>query len=202
MDSPSTSNPAVRATIEDAAGNGPRTSEATTGTPSKRLTQSSSSSEKLTSLTTTTLQFLANASSEKLGACAIGLCASTYLILGRVGLVLIGAVGGVVLHATWESSGDERGGPQNSIHPSLSKRREVGLEVAKRVLDWRDENKPAGNEDAQVEEAQSEGLTAPRRLDLSGFKSETGAALTNLVDAIIRDYVQCVLSQALSALAY
>src|SRR5690242_15354889 len=45
-----------------------------------------------------TLRFFANASNETLGACVVGLCASTYLVLGRFGLVLIGAVGGVVLH--------------------------------------------------------------------------------------------------------
>src|SRR3954451_11700486 len=43
-----------------------------------------------------TLRFFATASNETLGACVVGLCASTYLVLGRVGLVLIGAVGGVV----------------------------------------------------------------------------------------------------------
>ena len=83
-----------------------------------------------------TLHFFANASNETLGACAVGLCASTYLVLGRVGLVLIGAVGGIVLHATWESQ-QGAGSDGDEAHANRRKK-ELGIEVAHRILDWRD----------------------------------------------------------------
>src|SRR5277367_4066951 len=69
-------------------------------TPQVTSTSTSLVSEKLRDLTNATLNFLSTASNETLGAFVVGLAASTYLVLGRLGLVLIGAVGGVILHAT------------------------------------------------------------------------------------------------------
>ncbi|OCT53662.1 PX domain-containing protein [Cladophialophora carrionii] len=126
-----------------------------------------------------TLKFLANASNETLGACAVGLCASTYLVLGRVGLVLIGAVGGVVLHATWES---HYGGRSEEEKAELDRRRkELGVEVARRVLDWRERRAP-GDDESDSNES--------KVLDYSDFEPETRASLTNFTDAVMRDYVR------------
>ncbi|KAJ4541560.1 hypothetical protein HRR78_007444 [Exophiala dermatitidis] len=129
-----------------------------------------------------TLRFFANASNETLGACAAGLCASTYLVLGRVGLVLIGAVGGVVLHATWES---QYSGESDTAETHGNRRRkELGLEVAHRVLGWREKSrKEEENENRLKADA------APKALDFSDFEPETRKALTSLTDAVIRDYV-------------
>jgi len=146
-------------------------------------------------LTDRTLQFLATASNETLGACLVGLSAGTYLILGRVGLVLIGVVGGVVLHATFEGNahnGD--GGEQQGKNPD-TRRRELAVDVAHRILDWRDSNQ--GQETSSREDdnsALSLKLYSGKPLDYSEFKPETAAALTELTDAVIRDYVKYVLS--------
>ncbi|OAP59049.1 hypothetical protein AYL99_06347 [Fonsecaea erecta] len=132
-----------------------------------------------------TLKFFANASNETLGACAVGLCASTYLVLGRVGLVLIGAVGGVVLHATWENR--YGGGLDGESKEINQRRKELGIEVAQRVLDWREgREKPKDEEDDSLVDSRVELKT----LDYTDFEPETRAALTNLTDAVIRDYVQ------------
>lgn len=199
MDSSSPPPPSAGAAIENAVASETNTLETIKEPPLNDLIHSSSPTQKVTSFTTSTLEFLANASSETLGACTIGLCASTYFILGRVGLVLIGAVGGIVLHATWETSGNERSGPQGNLHPNRSKKRELGLEVAKRVLDWREGNKSSWSEDTQLETERSEGLTASTQLNSSEFRPETGAALHSLIDAVIRDYIQCVMSYVSSA---
>ncbi|EXJ61448.1 uncharacterized protein A1O5_11764 [Cladophialophora psammophila CBS 110553] len=132
-----------------------------------------------------TLKFFANASNETLGACAVGLCASTYLVLGRVGLVLIGAVGGIVLHATWEN---QNGGRSDVENKEINRRRkELGIEVAQRVLDWRERRqKPKDDEDDSLTDSKVELKT----LDYSDFEPETRAALTNLTDAVMRDYVK------------
>jgi hypothetical protein len=145
---------------------------------------SSSKSQPLTTaaLIDASLKFFANASNETLGACAVGLCASTYLVLGRVGLVLIGAVGGVVLHATWES---HYGGRSVEERAELERRKkELGIEVARRVLDWR-ERKP----DA-VSQRLDESARDTKPVDYADFEPETRTALNNFTDAVIRDYVK------------
>ncbi|EXJ89590.1 hypothetical protein A1O3_02657 [Capronia epimyces CBS 606.96] len=134
-----------------------------------------------------TLRFFANASNETLGACAIGLGTSTYLVLGRVGLVLIGAVGGIVLHATWES---QYGGESNTEKRESNRRRkELGIEVAHRVLGWRDKNRKDKEDQVVVDEAEVEVQGASTASDYSGFEPETREALASLTDAVIRNYV-------------
>jgi hypothetical protein len=142
-------------------------------------------------LTDRTLHFLATASNETLGACLAGLGAGTYLILGRVGLVLIGVVSGVVLHATWEGhNGDNKATDGKSAE---ARRRELGADIAHRVLDWRNtkthtkEDSEDGSSDLNVQ------LYSGKTLDYSEFKPETAAALAELTDAVIRDYVKYVL---------
>ncbi|KAI9653054.1 MAG: hypothetical protein M1831_006261 [Alyxoria varia] len=133
------------------------------------------------------LRFLSNASNETLGACLVGLGATTYFVLGRVGLILIGVVGGVALHATWESTG-------SSAHDGGSKareaarRREVGADVAKRVLDWQATRSVARNEEDKQWSDQASGNI--KRTDYSDFRPETASALTVLTEAIVRDYVK------------
>ncbi|KAH6644397.1 PXA domain-containing protein [Boeremia exigua] len=148
-------------------------------------------------LTDRALQFLATASNETLGACLIGLGAGTYLILGRVGLVLIGVVGGVVLHATWEGQSQHGEGTGLKGKNSEALKRELGAQVANRILDWR------GQKDTQDGDKEDSDLSlklySGRNLDYSEFKPETAAALTELTDAVVRDYVKWWYSPILPA---
>ncbi|KAL9091466.1 MAG: hypothetical protein Q9165_004852 [Trypethelium subeluteriae] len=140
-------------------------------------------------LTSKALQFLSEASNETLGACLVGLGATTYLVLGRVGLVLMGVVGGVALHAHWESKTDDGGDTESRVRET-KRRKEVGLDVAQRVLDWRRRNMPLGSDDGTESIAtQGFNLHTAKGLDYSGFKPDTAAALSELTDAIIQDYV-------------
>ena len=142
----------------------------------------SNASAKAHDFTSRILEFLSNASNETLGACIVALGATTWLVLGRVGLVIIGVVGGVVLHATWE--GNTQGNATDNIEATEArKRREKGLEIVGRVLDWREKTK----EDTDSDEVESSGQ---KTLDFSDFQPETSAALTALTDAVIRDYVR------------
>ena len=138
-------------------------------------------------LTTRALEFLSNASNETLGACLVGLGAVTWLVLGRVGLVLIGMVGGIVLHATWEENIGSNGNDEARALEAR-KRREKGLDIAARVLEWKErrEGSPEldGAPDAPV------AVPLEKDLDFAGFPSDTRKALTDLVDSIIRDYVK------------
>lgn len=125
-------------------------------------------------LTTRALKFFSTASTETIGAITVGLLACTYLALGRLGLVLIGIILGVALHAAWEKQSSSPGADDEM-------RREKGLDVIKRLLDLRE----VATRDA-VEDADSGALVN----SFASFRPETAAALESLVDAVIRDYVK------------
>ena len=145
-------------------------------------------SAKLQEVTGQILEFLSNATNETLGACIVALGAITYLVLGRVGLVLIGVVGGVVLHATWEENNHTQ--TNESIRESEKRiRRERGLDVITRILDWRNGEQSRGSASENVQ-GQEPALLFSRNLDFSEFQPATSAALTSLTDAVIRDYVK------------
>ncbi|KAF7504483.1 hypothetical protein GJ744_002163 [Endocarpon pusillum] len=183
MDATRSAAPAVETVITEDLEMPKPSTEATT------KQNETSNTSKVRSLTDALLNFLASASNETLGACAVALCASTYLVLGRVGLVLIGTVIGVVLQATWEGSSDEADGTHDGQQKSTSKRKELGIEVAKRLLDWKDRTKGLEN-GIEDEDVKVEVSLATKPLDYSEFKPATAAALTAFTDAIIRDYVK------------
>ena len=67
----------------------------------------------------------------------------------------------------------------------------MNVEVAKRLLDWREERpgQDAGdNNDGQEIKAAS--AASEDGSEYAGFRPATGTALTTLTDAIIRDYVR------------
>lgn len=133
---------------------------------------STSANPSLEELMTRTLRFLAHATPETLSAIAVGLSACTYLIFGRLGLILIGALGGIVLHATWEG---------RSASTGADAQREKGLDIVHRILDLRSTR--AKDEDLEDDSEETPGET------FEGFKPETASALSSFVDAVIRDYV-------------
>lgn len=127
------------------------------------------------------LDFLAHASNETLGACLAGLGATTYLVLGRVGLVIIGVAGGVVLHATWDGvRGDTR--DEETKRRDLERKREAGIEVVRRVL----ERRGAGSAE---EPAPDTKVLASHSLDYSRFGPDTEKALNYFTESVIKDYV-------------
>ncbi|KAF2846767.1 hypothetical protein T440DRAFT_482359 [Plenodomus tracheiphilus IPT5] len=150
-------------------------------------------------LTDRALHFLATASNETLGACLVGLGAGTYLILGRVGLVLIGVVGGVVLHATWEGHSQHGASKETQGKGAEARRRELGVDIAHRVLDWRTKHAQGAGSHERNASSLSLKLYSGTKLDYSDFKPETAAALTELTDAVIRDYVKWWYSPVLPA---
>lgn len=140
-----------------------------------------------------TLQFLSTASNETLGACLAGLGAATYFILGRIGLVLIGLVGGVVLHAIWEERNSQPGNRAESAEAIAKRRREDGLSILHRVLEWRNEDDTRPSEVNGYLNAVGSKPLALKQLNFSELEPATGAALTGLTDAVIRDYVKYML---------
>ncbi|KAI9762541.1 MAG: hypothetical protein M4579_000344 [Chaenotheca gracillima] len=154
--------------------------------PETNTTTTRTTSITARNITNQALDFFSNASNETLGACFVGLGATTYLVLGRVGLVLIGVVGGVVLHASWENSNDGESVAIDARAKENRRRREVGLDVVRRVLDWR-ENKSKEDDDNEIEERL---LAAGKEADFASFAPATREALASFTDAVIRDYVK------------
>lgn len=123
-------------------------------------------------LTTKALRFASNADATTLAGVGVIFAAVVYFILGRLGLILIGAFGGVLGFIAWEAR-----------NPGIARivRGEQGIDVLERLhLD----RKGARSE---KEDENDEQLSIKA---LDEFRPETREALGGLIDAIIRDYVK------------
>lgn len=160
-------------------------------------TATASTAAQLQHLTDRALRFLSHANNETLAACLLGLSATTYLVLGRVGLVLIGVVGGIALHATWEASVYGHGEKSLAQDKEASRKRELALEVTRRVFAWRDERSAQEDDEPDVTPTQLVKPLGDKKQDFSAFQPETAVALNAFTDAIIRDYVKCVVLRSL-----
>ncbi|EHK26240.1 uncharacterized protein TRIVIDRAFT_188607 [Trichoderma virens Gv29-8] len=121
------------------------------------------------------IQFFATATPATLAGFGVGVSAVTYAVLGRLGLVLIGAFGGVVSFIIWESKNPEF---------ARAIRGEDGPQVLDRV--WTDlkavravEKQDDDDDDEQY-----------RMRGFDDFRPETREALSGLVDAIVQNYIK------------
>ena len=171
----------------DAESGDPRSLEIEPVAPQHTIQSGTGSFQRFTDVA---LEFLSKASGETLGACIVGLGAITYLVLGRVGLLLIGVVGGIVLHATWERSEfDLRDG---RFLAADSRRKEAGIDVVRRLLEMRQASEEISDGIAGRATAFAEADAVT--FDFSSFRPSTAAALNGLTDAILRDYIQYEIS--------
>ncbi|KAI1188674.1 hypothetical protein F5B17DRAFT_260801 [Nemania serpens] len=142
-----------------------------TGQQNGSITPSSGQEDDIA---TKVFQFLSTATPGTLGAIAAALAAVTYFVLGRIGLVLIGAFAGVTLFVTWESQ-----------HPEAARavRGEQGQVLLNRLLESR-----YGRVESKSEHDEGENsITLVQSFD--EFQPETRDALYTLVDAVIQNYV-------------
>ncbi|KAI2606035.1 PXA domain-containing protein [Hypoxylon fragiforme] len=140
--------------------------------PKKRAIPTSPSTQQ-EDIVTKVLQFLSTATPRTLGAIAIGLSAMTYFVLGQIGLLLIGAVAGITLFASWESR-----------HPEVSRavHGERGYDFLGRILD----STPKSSANTEQND-ENDSQTLAKSFD--DLQPETRQALHGFVDAVIRDYV-------------
>ncbi|OJJ31781.1 hypothetical protein ASPWEDRAFT_117004 [Aspergillus wentii DTO 134E9] len=133
------------------------------------------------------LNFLSTSNNETLLCVFLCLIAVTYIVLGRVGLILIGFVLGIVLHASWDGISD--GSASNEmVSKKSNKKRELALEVVKRLIDRRIYK----STDINVEDnPEPKAISQASKIDLeySAFRPETASALRSLTDAVIQNYV-------------
>ncbi|KAH6844974.1 PXA domain-containing protein [Chaetomium sp. MPI-CAGE-AT-0009] len=128
------------------------------------------------SLTTKAIGFLATATPGTLGGVAVGLAATTYLVLGRLGLVLIGAFGGIVSFIQWE---------QRNADVVRAIKGERGVDILARILAAR-----KGSEDATPEEQTADDAESALVRSFDDLQPETREALNELVDAVVDNYVK------------
>jgi hypothetical protein len=128
--------------------------------------------------------YLATADNEVLLAFLGAFALLTYFILGRLGLVLIGMVSGFLLREYLADHGAHHGQDRDIL---LSRRKELGIEVATRLLDWPSQ-KAAIESDHDIEVAQIN--DAALSVDISQYSPATATALSELIDAIVKDYVK------------
>ncbi|KAL4869956.1 hypothetical protein BDV12DRAFT_208069 [Aspergillus spectabilis] len=130
------------------------------------------------------LQFLSTCSNETLLLVLACLAGATYIILGRLGLLLIGAALGVTLHASWESAQD--GYPTGS---QSFNRKHVSLNIVHKLLDWESGQRVKNSQDSiGAGETFIEGSSSTN-LGTSSFGPVTATAVQSLIDAAVRDYV-------------
>ncbi|KAF3761182.1 hypothetical protein M406DRAFT_348463 [Cryphonectria parasitica EP155] len=128
-------------------------------------------------VTTRLFQFLSTATPNTLCAIAVGLGAVTYFILGQLGLLLIGAFGGIACYVHWEASNPDYA---RAVHG------ERGVDIVARLL--RERNGAKGiDEDGKTAAEDEDQFLAQSFAD---FQPETREALNGFVDAVIRDYVK------------
>lgn len=128
-------------------------------------------------VTTRIFQFLSTATPGTLAGIAVGLAAVTYFVLGQIGLLLIGAFGGVALYVHWEASNPDY---------ARAVRGETGVDIAARLLGEKNSLRDVDADRKDTEEDEAIFLAQ----SFADFQPETQDALNGLVDAVIRDYVK------------
>ncbi|CEL01550.1 hypothetical protein ASPCAL01131 [Aspergillus calidoustus] len=129
------------------------------------------------------LHFLSTCSNEMLLLVLAVLMGATYILLGRLGLIIIGIALGVVLHASWGSLSD------HPLDPQRSSRRQLSLQVTHRLLDWQNKKCAEHEQNAREDGEHITGEISDLGFDPSCYGPATASALQSLVDAAIRDYV-------------
>ncbi|KAI2640272.1 hypothetical protein GGS21DRAFT_506029 [Xylaria nigripes] len=121
------------------------------------------------------LRYISGASPATLGAIAV----VSYLVLGRLLLLLIGAVAGVTCWVIWESR-----------HPEAARavRGEDTYALLDRLIDPASGNSKLRLEQDTEKDAEKDAIAVLQSFD--DFQPETKDALCGLVDAIVRDYVE------------
>ncbi|KUI74161.1 hypothetical protein VM1G_10018 [Cytospora mali] len=140
-------------------------------------TPASKSSNPDVDVTTKIFRFLSTATPGTLCGVAVGLAAVTYFVLGQFGLLLIGALGGIVAYMQWEASNPDF---TRAVHG------EKGVDIIGRLLGEKNSLMDVDVDRRTTEEEEAIFLAQ----SFADFQPETQEALNDLVDAVIRDYVK------------
>ncbi|KAL4986856.1 PXA domain-containing protein [Aspergillus falconensis] len=130
------------------------------------------------------LHLLSTCSNEKLLFILVCLMGATYMILGRLGLLLIGTTLGVALHASWEGLEQSH----SSKYPNIG-RKQLSLSIVHKLLDWEGTNPVKADLNARDVGETHYRAALGVDADISSLGPITAGALHSLIDAAMRDYV-------------
>lgn len=128
------------------------------------------------SIAVAALNFFTNATPTTLAAVGVASIAVAFALFGRLGLLLMGALGGVAVFVSCEF-----------LNPRFSAavRPETGTQALDRLWLELQATKPlSSNDDSEAEDER------PTAKSFDDFRPQTREALASLVDAVIRDYVK------------
>ena len=124
------------------------------------------------------ISFISQCSSRSRVALACAFLAALHVFFGRLLFLIVGFVGGVILHAWWEESNScPDGEGKNAIKQT---RRDLGLAVAQRLMNWEGASTTHFHADAP----------STSESDFSDLNPATATALDAIVDAVISGYVR------------
>ncbi|EFE30482.1 PX domain protein [Trichophyton benhamiae CBS 112371] len=126
--------------------------------------------------------FVAHADRTTLISISAGVVAVSYVLFGRLALLLVGAIGGVILYIWWEGQDNVTNGDNEGA--AKRKRHELSLEVANRLTALYADNGSKQDDDEDTLNRPGESS-----LDYSRMGPATEAALTALTNSVIADYV-------------
>lgn len=127
--------------------------------------------------------FVAHADRTTLISISAGVVAVSYVLFGRLALLLVGAIGGVILYIWWEGQDNVTNGDNEGA--AKRKRHELSLEVANRLTALYADNGSKQDDDEDTLNRPGESS-----LDYSRMGPATEAALTALTNSVIADYVR------------
>lgn len=163
----------------------PACDESTRGHKDDRLTQDDTDGDRVKQLLDTALCFLSTCSNETLLLVLFCLMGTTYIVFGRLGLLLIGMALGVALHASWVGMDHS-----NSSENTIIGRKQLSLSIVHKLLNWEgtypvkaDSNAHGAGEDHYRAHSVSD-------VDVLPLGPITASALHSLIEAAMRDYVK------------
>ncbi|KAL4733288.1 PXA domain-containing protein [Aspergillus similis] len=149
-----------------------------------RLIKDNTDGAQLKQLLDSALYFLSTCSNETLLLVLVCLMGTTYMVLGRLGLLLIGTTLGVALHASWVGMDHS-----SSSEYTIIGRKQLSLSIVHKLLNWEGTN-PVKADLNTHDAGETRHRTLPvSDVDVLSLGPITASALHSLIDAAMRDYV-------------
>ncbi|KAL4761885.1 PX domain protein [Aspergillus foveolatus] len=162
----------------------PACDESTRGAKDNRLIQDNTDGAQLKQLLDTALCFLSTCSNETLLLVLFCLMGTTYIVLGRLGLLLIGMALGVALHASWVGMDHS-----NSSEYTIIGRKQLSLSIVHKLLNWEEAYPVKADSNTHGAGEDHHRALSVSDVDVLSLGPITASALHSLIGAAMRDYV-------------
>ncbi|KAL4749354.1 hypothetical protein BDW72DRAFT_204808 [Aspergillus terricola var. indicus] len=162
----------------------PACDESTRGHKDDQSIKNNTDGSQLKQLLDSALYFLSTCSNEMLLLVLVCLMGTTYMVLGRLGLLLIGTTLGVALHASWVGMDHS-----NSLEYTIIGRKQLSLSIVHKLLNWEGNNPVKADLNTHGACETHHRALSVSNVDGLSLGPITASALHSLIDAAMRDYV-------------